>query len=367
MATIALRKIIHDQAPMRFFDYMALCLYHPEHGYYAQKPQQVGRHGDFFTSVSCGPLFGILLAEHIAQWWQQSDISGPWRIIEPGANQAALAIDVLSHLRDHYPQAYADLCYVALDPLPVPHGFQKQALAPFGDHALARQSLDGLDARPTFVIANEVLDAFPCHWMEKTDAGWQEVWIESTQPDAPLQEVLRPTDLRLPVDGSESALPLGYRTEVRPAPHEFFRSLRDVISRGRLLFFDYGFAAPEYYAIDRTRGTLRLYKQHQASEDALAEPGLRDITAHVDFSAVFHTVAALDFKVITFAPQEFFLTKLVPSLLSQGRWQESWQNNFQTLVHPAHLGGKFHAFECSLGEHETHDATALQRLAVELS
>jgi SAM-dependent MidA family methyltransferase len=366
MATIALRKIIHDQAPMRFFDYMALCLYHPEHGYYAQKPQQVGRHGDFFTSVSCGPLFGILLAEHIAQWWQQSDISGPWRIIEPGANQAALAIDVLSHLRDHYPQAYTDLCYVALDPLPVPHGFQKQALAPFGDHALARQSLDGLDARPTFVIANEVLDAFPCHWMEKTVAGWQEVWIESTQPDAPLQEVLRPTDLRLPVDGSESALPLGYRTEVRPAPHEFFRSLRDVISRGRLLFFDYGFAAPEYYAIDRTRGTLRLYKQHQASEDALAEPGLRDITAHVDFSAVFHTVAALDFKVIAFAPQEFFLKKFVPSLLSQGLWQESWQNNFQTLVHPAHLGGKFHAFECSLGEHETHDATAMQRLAVEL-
>jgi SAM-dependent MidA family methyltransferase len=364
MATIALRKIIHESAPLRFFDYMALCLYHPEHGYYAQEPRQVGRAGDFFTSVSSGPLFGILLAERIAQWWKEKAITGAWRIIEPGANQATLAIDVLSHLRDHHPQVYAELCYVTVDPLPVPHRFQQKALASFGNHAMALTSLAGLSPLPTFVMANEVLDAFPCHCVEKTASGWQEIWIESDALDAPLRESLRDSDLPLPDALNDPALPIGYRTEVRPAADVFFRSLREVMTHGRMLFFDYGFAAPEYYAVDRTGGTLRLYRKHQASEDALTEPGASDITAHVDFTAIFHCIDALGMKVTTFAPQEFFLTKLVPSLLSQGLWQDAWQNNFQTLVHPAHLGGKFHAFECSLGESTEHDATALQRLAI---
>jgi SAM-dependent MidA family methyltransferase len=97
---------------------MNLSLYHPEYGYYSQIPRRVGKSGDFFTSVSCGPVFGILLAEKIAHWWRSEKVRGPWRILEPGANNAALAIDILQHLRDYHPETYHELQYSLSIPYP---------------------------------------------------------------------------------------------------------------------------------------------------------------------------------------------------------------------------------------------------------
>jgi SAM-dependent MidA family methyltransferase len=362
-ATTALRKIIHERGPLDFADYMNLCLYHPQHGYYAQEPRQVGREGDFFTSVSCGPLFGILIAEHIAAWWCESSISGPWRILEPGANNAALALDILTYLRRHHPDAFLDLEYVTIDPLPAPRQFQKQALDGFGPQVQCLANTIPLTPCPTFVIANEVLDAFPCHMIERGEDGWLEVWVECTGQEMELREILRPNNLPLPPLLSTETYPLGYRTEVREAPQAFLDSLRRCMIHGRMLFFDYGFAQPEYYDPQRKSGTLRVYRNHRASEDALENPGLCDLTAHVDFTAVMESAHRIGMQALRFEPQEFFLSRLMKRLLQQGNWDDSWQRNLQTLIHPAHLGGKFHALELSIAEQQIDDALALQRLA----
>lgn len=363
-ATTALRKIIHDLGPLDFAEYMNLCLYHPEYGYYAQEPRQVGREGDFFTSVSCGPLFGMLLAEHIAAWWRDSSISGPWRILEPGPNNAALAIDILTHLQRHHPIAAAQMEYITVDPLPVPRQFQEQALAGFGSQVRCLADTSSLTPNPTFVIANEVLDAFPCHLIERGEDGWQEVWVECTDEEQELREILHPNSLPLPPLLTTDAYVHGYRTEIRDAPHAFLDSLLRCMTHGRLLFFDYGFARPEYYDPQRNRGTLRVYRNHQASEDALEAPGLCDLTAHVDFTAVMETARRIGMQALRFEPQEFFLSRLMQCLLQQGNWDASWQRNLQTLIHPAHLGGKFHALELSFAEQQIDDALALQRLAL---
>jgi SAM-dependent MidA family methyltransferase len=136
------------------------------------------------------------------------------------------------------------------------------------------------------------------------------------------------------------------------------------MTRGRLLFFDYGFARPEYYDPQRNRGTLRVYRNHRASEDALEHPGLCDLTAHVDFTAVMESAELAGMKAVSFEPQEFFLSRLMRNLLQQGKWDDSWQRNLQTLVHPAHLGGKFHALELSYAENQSHDEHAMRRLAL---
>lgn len=364
-ATTALRKIIHEQGSLSFADFMALCLYHPQYGYYAQEPRKVGRAGDFFTSVSSGPLFGKLIAEHIASWWQTQNVTGPWRIIEPGPNNGDLARDILTHLLTHHPRTAADLTYVTIDPLDVPRQFQQIALASFGAQVQCLADTTSLAPLPGFVVANEVLDAFPCHLIQRGENEWQEIIIDSPAPDADLVETSRPFTGALPRTLSEGNYPIGYRTEIRESPTTFFSSLCQCLTHGRLLFFDYGFAATEYYDPQRTRGTLRVYRQHQASENPYADLGHSDITAHVDFSAAWHGAQALGMQLLRFEPQEFFLSRLTLPLVQNGLWQDSWQHNLQTLIHPSHLGGKFHAFELSIGEERSNDPTALRRLTAD--
>jgi SAM-dependent MidA family methyltransferase len=350
---------------MPFCDFMNLSLYHPEYGYYSQIPRRVGKSGDFFTSVSCGPVFGILLAEKIAHWWRSEKVRGPWRILEPGANNAALAIDILQHLRDYHPETYHELQYITLDPLPVPRAHQQEALSAFGNHTDCLDKPDSLKPLPTFVIANEVLDAFPCHLIEYREQGWQEVWIESSADGEQLHETLRPLHRFLPDVLIESRYPEGYRTEFRTEPSAFLHDMQKTMSHGRMLFLDYGFAEPEYYDQQRTKGTLRTYQHHRAAEDALSSPGDVDITAHVNFTSVANTARKLGMQLAGFMPQEFMLARLMPELLARDLWKPRWQQNFQTLVHPAHLGGKFHALELSWCEEQKDDPLACHRLALE--
>jgi len=343
---------------------MELSLYHPEYGYYAQSPTQVGKSGDFFTSVSCGPLFGILIAEAILRWRQETKTQGVWRVIEVGPNNAALAKDILTHLRDHTPDAYQDLQFVTIDPMPLPRKYQERALEEFSPHVQCLADAHSLTPLPTFVVANEVFDAFPCHCIERRDGAWQELWLESPSPALALQEQFRPALAGYPTFLDQSDFPEGYRTEYRDDVKPFLRPLRDCMTHGRMLFFDYGFAEPEYYDLQRKNGTLRAFRKHQASEDFFAEPGANDLTAHVDFTAITRSAMQLELTLERFEPQEFFLSRLAQSLLAKKLWRDEWQANFQTLIHPAHLGGKFHAYELSVGASMPHDTTALRRLAL---
>jgi SAM-dependent MidA family methyltransferase len=141
--------------------------------------------------------------------------------------------------------------------------------------------------------------------------------------------------------------PENYRTEVRTNFRTFLEPLLSCLSSGLLVWPDYGFARPEYYHPDRTTGTLRTFSKHRAAEDPLATPGEIDITAHVDFTAVAQAAAELGCRIGGFRNQGAWLTEV-------GReWLLSWEGSpqpqalrqFQTLTHPAHLGGSFHVLE----------------------
>jgi SAM-dependent MidA family methyltransferase len=364
-ATFSLRKIIHEMSPISFDKHMDLCLYHPDLGYYAQVPTQVGKDGDFFTSVSCGPLFGQIIADVITRWWKNAHIAGPWRIIEIGPNNAALAIDVLDSLALDHPDAWHELEFCCIDPLPLPRAFQEKMLASYGPKVRCLENVDSLAELPTFVYANEVLDAFPCHLIEKTAEGWKEVTIHSIAQDTPLEERLTTSIASIPSLLQSCEYPLGYRTEIRDCSLSFWQKLRSCISFGELLWFDYGFAEPEYYAVERSRGTLRVYQQHQASDNPLENLGQCDITAHVNFTAVAREAIAAGCTLKGFEPQEFFLTKNAADRLTRRDHDAKTLRNFQTLTHPAHLGGKFHALHFSIGDSAEHNSTAMRRLVLE--
>ncbi|MCU0749338.1 MAG: SAM-dependent methyltransferase, partial [Akkermansiaceae bacterium] len=315
-ATPSLRELLREkigrEGAMVFPEFMAVALYDPAGGYYARQAVQVGREGDFFTSVSVGPLFGRLLARRFLREWEW--IGAPWRIIECGAHDGTLAADVLEEIGRLNPAALAALEYAICEPLASLREAQRASLGKFdktvrivADAAeLARNPLPGI------AFGNELLDALPFHVIEWRDGRWRECRVALDEGAGFVWELaeISTSKLAAAVASLEGPFPEGYRTEVRTGYEEFFAPLGRALVAGWMLWFDYGFARPDYYHVARTKGTLRTFSQHRAGECPLAAPGEMDITAHVDFTAVAMDAAKTGARPVLFRNQGAWLTEL---------------------------------------------------------
>ena len=351
---------------------MAAALYDPALGYYAKGTRQVGRSGDFFTSVSIGPLFGELLARRFLREWRESDSPARWRIIECGAHDGTLAADILAAIARLEPQAFDALEYAIPEPLPQLQAAQRQTLLSFQEKARLISDASELfsDPLPGVAFGNELLDALPFHVVEwKTDH-----WCECRVILAPGGGFAWETDHEITDPALIDALtplgtnfPKGYRTEIRTNFRAILEPLTHCLSSGLILWLDYGFARPEYYHPARKTGTLRTFSNHHAGENPLATPGGIDITAHVDFTHVAETGIALRCRPIAFQSQGSWLTEQAREwLLSQeGNHDAVGLPQFQILTHPAHLGGRFQVLVFSWNQATDEiSATDRHRLAL---
>lgn len=344
-----LRARIARHGPLPFEDFMAAALYDPALGYYARESRQVGRAGDFFTSVSVGPLFGELLAWRILREWQASGCPARWRIIECGAHDGTLAADILSAIARLAPQAFAALEYAIPEPLPVLQAAQRQTLCGFAGKMRFIADVSELfaDPLPGIAFGNELLDALPFHVIEWQAGGWRECRVAVDPAGEFVWDIRAPA---LPgLDRLGDGFSDGYRTEVRTNYRNFLEPLTRCLSSGVLLWPDYGFARPEFYLPERRTGTLRTFSKHRAADDPFASPGEIDITAHVDFTAVAEAAITLGCQPILFQNQGAWLTGVGRDWLiaQEGEPDRSALRQFQTLTHPAHLGGCFHVLELS--------------------
>ncbi|MFM2243692.1 MAG: hypothetical protein RLZ97_2548 [Verrucomicrobiota bacterium] len=334
-----LREEIATGGPVSFPRFMAEALYAADGGYYSAPGRMIGRAGDFFTSVSAGPVFGELLARHMAAVAP----AGDFRIVELGAHHGTLARDVLETLERDFPETAARARYTLVEPLAALRAVQKETLKPW--QVDFHERIDEMAAGDGILIANELIDALPCHVLESDGAGWQEIGVGLSAVGDFQWQALGPAGALAEGLPTREA---GYRTEVRPGLEDFLEPLSKRVSR--MLFIDYGFEREELLDPARSDGTLRTYRNHQAGDDPLVDPGKCDITAHVDFTALREAVERLGGDVMRFENQSRFLTALArPCLLErEGRTDEStrkWVRNFQTLTHPAQLGARFHVME----------------------
>lgn len=360
-----MRERIEREGPLRFPDFMTAALYEPSLGYYARETRQVGRGGDFYTSVSVGPLFGEILGRRFLREWRESGSPARWRIIECGAHDGTLAADVLGAISRLDIQAFAALEYVIPEPLPLLQTAQRAMLAGFPEKTRFITNAGELSTEPLPGVAfgNELLDALPFHLVERKSGHWRECRV-ANGPDETFawetdHEITDPLLLQaLGKIGDD--FPEGYRTEVRTNFQSFLAPLTRCLSSGLLVWPDYGFARPEYYLPERKTGTLRTFSNHRAAEDPLATPGGRDITAHVDFTAVAESALALGCQPLVFKNQGSWLTENGRDwlLALEGNPSPSGLRQFQTLTHPAHLGGSFHVLELSWNQ---PDATISER------
>jgi SAM-dependent MidA family methyltransferase len=342
-----LREEIRAHGPMRFDRFMEQALYHPEYGYYAC-PRAIGRAGDFYTSVSVGPLFGQLLARQARQMARLLGEPEFW-IVEQGAHDGQLACDILSNLRTNDPEFFDTLRYAIVEPSSAARHAQQEKLAEFGAQVrwLDRPA-DWKGGVPCgLFLSNELADALPVRLIERGAEEWNERCVVIDKDDALGWKTVAIEDAELLRAMTELTLPnsVGYRTEIGLAARNWMRGVAGFLRRGYVLTIDYGFPASLYHAPFRSEGTLTCYRHHRRGDEVLSAPGEQDITAHVDFTALVRAGAAAKLEPLALVDQPRFFTGIAhdelsgaaafrPAISEQAR---AWQ----MLTHPEHLGTRF--------------------------
>ena len=286
---------------MPFSRYMECALYAPGLGYYSGALQKFGRDGDFVTAPELTPLFGRSLARQLAELMA---LSAP-HLIEAGAGSGRLAADLLAELDrlGAVPQSYrilelsADL-----------RARQQALIAAELPHLSTRVSwLDSLpDAFDGVVIGNEVLDAMPVERLRNAAGRIEQAGLALDPSGQPVLD-WRPAPDALADEARTLGFTEGYDSEINLAARAWVAEWARRIGRGALLLIDYGFPQAEYYHPDRRSGTLMCHYRHHAHTDPLWMPGLNDLTAHVDFTAVAQAAFDAGMSLAGYTSQANFL------------------------------------------------------------
>jgi len=357
-----------ERGVLPFARFMELALYCPVHGYYETEKDNPGRHGDFYTSVGVGELFGQFLAFQFAEWLQ-AEVQSPnplareqaskVQIVEAGAHDGRLAKDILAWLQLKRPKLFDQIEYWVIEPSPRRQKWQKETLKNFAPRVRWFASFQSLLQERTchsspatrhpplhgIIFSNELLDAMPVHrlgWDAKSKKWFE--WGVTVSGEKFVWARIQPLAFSLQPSALESVLPDGYTIETCPAAQNWWREAANVLGRGRLLTIDYGFTADELFSPGRRHGTLRAYFRHHARDDLLANVGEQDLTAHVNFSAIQKAGEACGLTTESFSTQAQFLTRILEKTLREktfGDWSSAQTRQFQTLTHPEHLGRAF--------------------------
>ena len=315
---------------MPFASLMDIALYHPEHGYYGSGPPCIGRGGDFFTSVSTGPLFGKLLAILAHREWQRLGRPAEFALIEQGAHDGQLAEDILAAL--DIPAAR----YLLLEPNPRYREAQRQRL---GDRVNWIGSLAEAPAH-AFYLSNELPDAFPVHLVRWNGKNWLELHVDAALtfvPAEPSNSALATEIEKLPRN-----LDPGHTMEISLAMLEWMRDLARAPFRGSVFIADYGLDAEEF--LTRPAGTLRRYRQHQTDDQILVDLGEADLTTFINFTRLITEAESHGLRLLDYDHQGRFLTRLATPWLAtlDGRGLDAATlRQFHSLTHPAIMGRSF--------------------------
>ncbi|MFA7669943.1 MAG: SAM-dependent methyltransferase [Burkholderiaceae bacterium] len=296
-----------------FEDWMAQALYAPGLGYYAAGNTKFGSAsptGDFTTAPEMTPVFGQVLARQVAQILQSTSTH---TVLEFGAGTGALAAALIPALKE----LGVEVEYRILELSPDLVARQAERLAPLST------SVSWLTELPASfegcVIANEVLDAMPATLFRWNESGQLTELGVRARPGAtpPFAWAERPAGPALQTAVAERMPPLpGYRSEINLQAEAWIRQMGSWLTKGAALLIDYGFPQREYYHPQRATGTLMCHFRHHSHDQALVLPGIQDITAHVDFTAMADAALAGGLDVLGYTTQaRFLLNAGLPEIL----------------------------------------------------
>ena len=309
------RVIADEDEWIPFSRFMELALYAPKLGYYSVGTRKFGMHGDFVTAPEISPMFARCLSMQARQVLRTTG----GQVLEIGPGSGVLAADLFAELKA---QGSMPSKYLLLEVSPDLRDRQRKLLSERFPQDFQR--FVWLDQLPEkirgFVIANEVLDVVPCAMIHRTGGEILErgvivtpsgfAWEDQPMPDGELKR------------RAHAVLPPGdydYLTEMNLAAEGLVRTIASKLEAGVALFIDYGFSRREYYHPQRSMGTLRCHYRHRFHGDPFFMPGLQDITAHVDFTAMARAAESADAELIGYTTQAYFLISCgLAVLVSEG-------------------------------------------------
>ncbi len=328
-----------------FDSYMNMALYEPGLGYYAGGLVPFGEQGDFVTAPESGALFGRCLARSIASVLQQ--VSGGC-VLELGAGSGALAGVLLQELEAL--QALPERYYI-LERSAAMRALQQDSLKGLSRLAARVEWLDRLPqtAFNGVVFGNEVADALPVSCFRWRDGQVQALGVSASEQGLAWCEMPPDDDLQRLVEGlaRDNHWQGEYASEYCPGLKPWVQSLCELIASGAVLLADYGYGRAEYYHPQRCMGTLLCHYRHQAHADPLWCPGLQDITAFVDFTAVAEAGTDAGMRLAGYTSQaQFLLGCGLDQLLSAADPADTRRflqlsNEAKRLVLPGEMGERF--------------------------
>ena len=301
-----LAQRIERDGPMPFAAFMSLALYHPKHGYYAGGAERTGWRGHFLTSPELDPAFGELWARGFEQIWESCGQPRRFHVVEVGPGEGGFCEAVLDHSTGAFGAA---LDYIMVERVSAVARRQRERLG-------NRPSLtwaSSLDEVPPVeygcVFANEVLDNLPVHLVERRGDRLLELCVE--RADGAFIMTRRPPpqpELSAFLDRAGITLGDGHRYEVQLAAESFVSRAASVIKSGAVILIDYGSDARTLG--ERAEGTLLCYSAAGVDDEPLEHVGSKDITTHVNWTAVGNACRLARLRVVGPKPQRGVLRGL---------------------------------------------------------
>lgn len=295
-------------AAVSFYEYMHLCLYSPEHGYYMKESPKIGKDGDFYTSSNVGTVMGEILARFISRTARDAVAEGERVMLaEWGGGNGKLARQVLDELVKLDPELYDGMLYLSMEVSPYHRRQQEQTL---GDHRGKLIFEPPADASEAVWIgwANELIDAFPCRRFRRTLEGLEEMFVEWDEsadiPKARWEAVADPGE-ELRRIGSKLAV--GQQFERQPDIEHWFAQASALAQRMTLAVIDYGDVEEELLGDHRMNGTFLCYRNHEAKDAPFESPGEQDMTVHANFSQCERAARSAGFTKTHLTTQKQFL------------------------------------------------------------
>lgn len=333
-----------------FVRYMELVLYHPQWGYYNQVRPKLGRTGDFFTNAHVGQVYGRVLSRFFRKLGKLFPSKKGWAIVEMGAGDGRLAEQVI-HGWLESGEDLDSLHFYLVETSPYHRQIQQERL----NHLpVSIKWISCLSEIPAYdfsiVYSNELVDSFPVHRIKKERGQlfesyvtldrftglFKESWGPLTTPQ--IQDILMQLEMNL--DDGQTA-------EVNRAARRWLQEVSAWMNRGFLLTIDYGGETSDL--LQRWDGTLRGYHAHQLSTDLLLNPGMMDLTSHVNFSALQGWGEEVGLQKVSFQTQSRFLLEagildfFPPGPVSDPFSPAAKQSRaIRQLIHPQAMGEVFH-------------------------
>lgn len=353
-----IRNEIAAHGALPFSRYMELCLYAPGLGYYSAGRTKFGAAGDFVTAPELGSLFARCIARALAPTLRELGADADF--LELGGGSGAFALTVLRELAAH---GALPRRYLILEPSADLRERQRERVVAELPAELAAR-VEWISRPPEHnwrgvLFANEVVDALPATRFSAQDGEFYEehVALEGER----FVRVDRPADsliagaLRHVERALDAPFANGYRSEILPQLPYWIQAVLGSLETGVSLFVDYGYPRREFYLPQRDDGTLVCHYRHRAHADPLHWPGLQDITAFIDFTALAEAGVGAGFDCVGYAPQgQFLLASGLPELIADAPEMLEVERlrlvaETKRLTLPGDMGERFQAIAFSRG------------------